>query len=534
MGVLNSADVKRILKSLKPVKLGSTEELQGVTTNPSHLLNNGEETVAIDASFYLYSFYLTSYIETWEQVLNAYINEFNRLLKLSSSLKQIIVCIDNPNTVPENKALTQNKRDQQKKNRVDLSPEELSYLKIGVGPIVPYELEDNFLGHEKLTAFKEALIRDRTIKNEIQSWIMAEIIKRRLNRSVWFVVDEVMWKYVKLLDKTGEKKYNLRDRDFVKFKVFLRHELASINITTGSQTGEGELKCFRHVISESLPLFKKNSKSVDVNDNNNNNNKKNIVSNNQKKKSITIISNDTDSLMIILLNMFYLIDPDTDELTQTVYLFDNIEIWNMELLWRCIHDHYKINYEKYRCPTAMETLVFLFIINGCDYTEGLPQVGAKTLWKKYNENPFLLGSREPLGYRLDSPFKEEGEEFGIQQYGSMTKKMRLENIEKSFDPVISTSAEVGKLEQFRFIYIDYNRVYQFIHDLVHGKMLEKEILYYYGRCVWTLGYWCNGCNPAMNFKPSDPFELERTGEPKYGWCKNEFGEVSIPDLRRYG
>ncbi len=457
------------------------EETVSCTVDGINFLKFGEKCIILDASVLFHAIFNESVVETWEMLYSYYKKRIISYLERSNSIEKLIVCIDNPNHVPKNKTITQEKRNGTTRL---LTLEEVNLIRSKIG-------EGNMC-HDKINLdineIKSGILADRNLKCEIHGWIWYKIISQGLVKVVRLVLDSVKFKSIKgIFKKLPEEKIDDEAHITLDLELKIRcHELYSINISRS--VGEGEIKAIYYLTKETKLTYG--------------------VLNLKEKPSITLVSRDTDILILILLCMLDNIDPETGDVPVNIFLFDGIKVWNMCMLWRWIYDWFSLpENKKYNTRNPIETLALLAIFCGTDYTDNIKDIGFGKVIKYYFKE----------GYKYLGSFKNSHE--------NTSDKLPIVNEYGTNDPesyTIKTVSVIGGYNLDRTIQIDKTQFIKFvcgINKKTHGmvdNLIELENIYL--RVVWVLGYWINSPKHIERHRPLDPL--------RWGW-KMQNGKITM-------
>lgn len=484
MGLENKKDWKKFFKTTFVPKPNDTNNnaTPTCTIKPDFLLKFGEKVLIIDANLIFHSKMFLPVVTTWNMLYKLYRSAMINYLKNGPTLEKLIICIDNPDKVPKNKSKTQKKRDGGCRVFTDKETEIVKRSLYEDGDINVEEFKMN------INDMKESIMADRYLKNEIHGWIWYKIISEGLVREIRIIIDSVKFKSIKHIFEGINEKHP-KDEFFVKLDIDLKpRQPLLISKDFDDKIGEGEIKAAYYLIKECIVARERYLEHY--------------LDKDFRKETITVMSKDTDMIIILLLIMVDLIDKTTGNIPITVLLYDTYDVWNMTLLWRWIYDWYSLpENSKYRTRTPIETLAFLAILNGTDYTDGIDSVGCITLMKYYFSTGYkYLCAREHKDVAFHS-----GNNNNNNSNNNNNNNNELND--KCFYP-IRIATRIGGYNIMSEITIDKPSVFRFICNINNTtKQLSKNLEQLeapYLKSVWNLGYLKNGAKHVVDPAPLNP------------------------------
>lgn len=452
--------------------------------------------VAIDFNITVIDGIISKETKKWRDIADHVFNSISNHID-SCSVKTLYLALDDRDYVPKNKTNEQKERDKKAKQ---FTEEERSELIDNI-----YNKSDDLLMPESFTNWKSedlilSLKADRTVRYEIAYWVMAIIwqkfIKKTKKREITLVYEAFkLGTFLKIKgfnwnhddNEYFKKNMNMKVRMKIIFNKENPNGLPQIFDEGKKRQGEGECMIMRFI--NSLPL-------VD-------------------KDKILVVTTDTDFIAISLLNMSESIEKITDKFFREIYMYSYSYIVNINLLYRYIYNMFRDNMDIFGAFCPIETIVLMFIINGTDYTEGLPRIGLKTIFKYFfNEEGYKHWTRIKPVAQIDLS--------RVHNY----KEAAMESERTVYGHAISTTQIFNDPFRETLIKVDRSSFLNFLKGLKSSGFNTDNMLSYYDRCVWVLNYWRN-CGKTIKeeaWQFWDPltngwfktYEIdESTGNPKF-------------------
>ncbi len=407
-------------------------------------------------------------VSTWQGLLKKL---FTRIIKdyvNNSTVKVLYIAIDDPDFVPKNKSIEQEKR--YKDTRV-LSDYEKTVIceklkdigETGEDRIIPYEFIKNDWTIEQ---FKKSLFGNKDIRYEICNWSIMHLWKKIIDERITIHLTVETIKVGSMLYQSwwwknpSDRAYFESNKDKkVRLDVSIgsnngANPIGSINLTElqGEIMGEGETRIIKYIYS----------------------------SNPVSRDKFVIFSADTDLLAMVLLSMPDNISLATDDYIREIYIYGFTWIIDMNRLYNFMWDFFIYNSKIFNTINPIETFILLMLIPGTDYLDSIPNIGFKKVLKSYFEKGNYIHFSGMKNMESDSKKKNDV---------NSSKNIEVDSLLKF---PIRTSSSLCKPNQETLIFVDENCFSGFIKSLMTTKGLsEKSIHWYHKRCVWQINYWRN-------------------------------------------
>jgi hypothetical protein len=287
--------------------------------------------------------------------------------RVTPDTKEYIISVDESEYVPKSKQPTQIARTGE-----TFTDEEKSFIKIGIDPVFPHQL--NYMSEDE---FFRKFNSTRGIISEVQHFVCSSLLDinasdmrnaNNLNitfngfnyentKRNGFIIHPNPFSPKKVIPpwKVGSEE----EKPKTKTVIYKIDENRSISVYESDKIGEVDIKMIRDIFSHSQKY----------------------------KGDVLIRTTDSDAIPILLLCMRDYISRESPNFTFNVYIeypkkedderifiyFDVIEAW------RSIITYFSKCSPFFVCP--IEAIVSLMLLGGSDYTDGLPGISPKELWE---------------------------------------------------------------------------------------------------------------------------------------------------------
>lgn len=521
MGVKNPKKLKEIFKNFVKEKADKTEKGRTPplteSRNDDNIKKIGASHIFIDFSHLLFSKIIVSdyqkrqgdTCDTWDELAKKVNNSVYKLVESSETCENLFLGIDNPETVPRNKAQTQAKRDSattkkqengtKKSNGLktetplEILPEEKQMITVGKGHIVPTNLERSWKDDD----FKTEMLKDRILRHKINTWLACSVIDyiedNLSGRELKIIAESIQSRtfleyYQKPLTRLileSERTVFSRLIVTITYSEKLKKNESSKEQVVPSNVSEGELLCFREINKLGLDKIRK----------------------------VLLVGPDTDLFAIYFLVAPDFIKTEINDFGKKVYLVDNSEIWDLSLLYYTIWKEFVDKKELYQIRSPTDILAFIIIMAGNDFNENIGYYPITRLWDYFFEGK----GYEHWQWSYSDALKDNSD-FMINQYGSNNS---FPSPERKENHAFRITQRVGQPMLNIRVTIVAQNFRSFISDMISPfEIPEEDLTCFFNRCRWTFYYWL--FTPRQSeFTPEDP--------EKYSWRyeKNPFNNKYI-------
>lgn len=411
--------------------------------------------LAIDTPHLLFLFFMCKDVTRWSTLAERFSGKILKWVAEGSAINKIMLAVDDPDNTPANKRIKRDAKEDKVAQRDEFTLTEEDAL-------TSFEIRDEIVpkgllsyDHEKV---KAAMLRVRNFKFRILSWLCKITFTKLVatKRPIDLVMDSILFEFSPI---TGINHFSNDSH------VSIQARMGNMNITGSVKksgcVGEAELKVVKYI--NCLPSREKNI--------------------------IGVYSKDTDMLFILLLSYKHWICTEEKKTKKHILFLDGAKVWNITRLWRRIHVYFRDRYSTFRNNTPIETLTFLAVLCGTDFTTRIPQIGVVKIMKYFHNVGFkYLGELKEAND--DDPM--EIETFG---YGGMLHDARRNTFQGS--------CKYGDQNSEKMLEINQTEIESFIRGLINSvpasvKKLESElgtknfqsyIRSTYLKVVWVMNYW---------------------------------------------